>query len=560
MGLSQYSKFNPDRKQMEAADLIELMRGRPAGRATSRDNPNVLDPDPVSIQEALAQLGDMGSTGVQGIKQLFERGMLGRALGNAPPLESEGGALAQIPDDTYGQYAGTQPGEEGVMRDQGALPYEGRGPQERGSMIPQGGLGNLIQPGGAGATLTGTPPPFPDAPLPPTPTDIPEPQDRGPLTDRWDAVNAGPLSQRPVAASQAPPPGQMPEASGGMSEDTKRAILSTMAGLSQAGKEVTNVQSLHAIMAGQPHGPAGRSAAADMLQKAGELSQARSDRKASALAEAENPLVTEYNKQHKTNLTSPQDVAAHQSGRAKEEGIKASEDRRQQVQLKEQLQTQAAEQTQIQEQERIRLLGEGDLSKLDSDQKEKIEVRRQKFLSRTAKLRENLQTAQNGIESLEGADINGMKFFATAVLVARAKGEVGNLSEMEQKLYKERPGLKGKSEAVMDWLTSEVSEGRIDAVRQILEQIYSNTTTRLMDASKGEVSSFRQMNKGIPEASVRNYMVAGMPIEISDPSAAEFDYIVMEAIGDSQPGDIKKMTEAYAQRPDVAPYVERRKK
>lgn len=311
---------------------------------------------------------------------------------------------------------------------------------------------------------------------------------------------------------------------GKASSDKRRMLLALTEGLIRGGRTASNVRGLSDILAGQPKREVEQTTA-DQLAKVRELMGEKSEK---ALAAAKNPIVDMINKKYDTNFETPEQAREFMALRKTEADIAETEGataaRKEALDIKKAV----TDQERASEEARAKLLKEGRLSGLNDKQKEDIEDRRQKFYKNNQRLIENLVSADRGIQMAEDADINGMRHFANAVLVARAQGEVGNLSQTEQEIYRNIPGLEGRVAAIKDWLTSQISQGRIDAITDILQQIKDSVTTRLDHAAEGEVGAFTQLNEEVNPTAVRRYMTAGLPVEVSDPGEQEVEMITPE--------------------------------
>ena len=162
--------------------------------------------------------------------------------------------------------------------------------------------------------------------------------------------------------------------------------------------------------------------------------------------------------------------------------------------------------------------GEGGIKGLSQKRQDDLADLRQQFLTRNRKLVESVDAARKGIKAV---DLGGMAYYAAAVMAARASGEVGNLSQTEQQLYREQPGLLGKAEAVIDWLKSDISGERKQAVKDILNLHLKDSGARLSELATGEARAQKDRFGGLAPEDIEGYISSGFESEMAPEPATE---------------------------------------
>jgi hypothetical protein len=296
-----------------------------------------------------------------------------------------------------------------------------------------------------------------------------------------------------------------------------RMILSIMEGLTRAGAEASNVPLITELLAGKGRGPTDQTNADMLRQFIDKGAQSDEQKKAWATSSARKAAEDMYGRK----FDSPDDLKTFQQTQKGEADIKAQEGLTESRKFASQLKKDEAEYTQKVAEQRKQLLASGDLSGLDKDSQKKLDELRTNLNKEEAKLIDSVRIADKGLKSVDELSDNDMAYMAAGVMVARASGEVGNLSKTEVQVYNKHPHAEGQLEAFADWARGEISQGRRDTVMEILKHHRDEGIKRLRQRVTDETDAFRTFNKDANPDAVMKFMGLGMPEEVQGKAKAE---------------------------------------
>jgi hypothetical protein len=343
---------------------------------------------------------------------------------------------------------------------------------------------------------------------------------------------------------------------GGLSPEKRAMLLRLMSGLTEAGRQMQAAPSYFELMHGVKTSPEFRpetqlSGAAERIEAEQRAKRQEKEAETKAVEEGKaSPVVAGAKPLAETMGLDPERVKTEKQAEAiyrlagQEEKLKLLRAQRGAIEAK----TTAVKSSGELAAEMAARRASGDISALPQEIKDKL-TDAETRLSKEDNYRKYIQQAEaaTSIRTLleQGGElaIRGMP-----VILARAMGEVGNLSKTEQDAYRKLLGIKGEISAWEEWWTSTPSAERLAAMAKLADAFQTNAVPKVENAINRHAGAFiRKYSDQLPEQTLRDHFFGfAAPGSVSEVKggADTMDLIMIGGEYDGKPARNVPRTEA----------------
>lgn len=422
--------------------------------------------------------------------------------------------------------------------------------------MKQGGASQPL-PGGLGKMIRGYELPEEMEPVPePAPAELPPTADYAKWADRLqkepqpvqEVPGLTPERRRGVegliggtaGTPTAEITGTLPEepGTGGMSPDKRALLLRVLSGLTTAGRRMTSTPTLAEIRHGAKITPEFRpetklAGAAEQIEQEERIKKAEAEAKTKAEEEgAKSPLVEAARKLATSMGLDPSKIKTEEQAKSmlmafgQEEKIKLLQAQRgkveQEVKMGEAAQEHAAVMATARE--------SGDLSGLSDKAKAALEKTEDKLQNnpiykKYVDLAATVTQLRNHLT--EGGEL---AYKAAPVLLARAMGEVGNLSQTDLSFYRKNLGIKGEIVNWVEYFESMPQQERLDAMNKVIDSFEKSSVPVIKDVTGRFAESYTRKYKEAPKEAIMNHFNSfAIPAAIKEAGIPEVEKAISQA-------------------------------
>jgi hypothetical protein len=328
-----------------------------------------------------------------------------------------------------------------------------------------------------------------------------------------------------------------PDAEEGLSPENRAALLNIMSGLIEGGRRMNAVRRLTDIQKGLPpptYAPETQlSGEADKILKQVAMKKQEAEAKAKELeAGKSSSKVQVARQQAKAMGLDPEKIQTDAQADSffeatgMQEKIKGMQAQRGATEAK----TTAAEGAKLAKIENAKRLEAGEISAMSDDAKKALtDAQKQLMGDEIYKLNIKVVDTTSRLRDLVNSN-NTVAIKGIPVALARAMGEVGNLSQTEQDVYRQDLGMSGEIRSWKEWWNSVPDSQRVDKIRQLVKTIENNAVPKVVDAVNRYAGAYSSLYREVPPERIKEHFLSfGTTNAVKEGMMSEEDRLVQQA-------------------------------